>query len=67
VEAVEAEKRCCRPPGTAVRAVLAQGGHVTTISSAAGLVGHILEERGEPAARFIWELAEREVPYEPEE
>ena len=35
------------------------------VSRAAGLVGHILEERREPAARFIWELAEREVPYEP--
>jgi citrate synthase len=38
---------------------------VAVVSRAAGLVGHILEERREPAARFIWELAEREVPYEP--
>ena len=36
---------------------------VAVVSRAAGLVGHILEERREPAARFIWELAEREVPY----
>jgi citrate synthase len=39
---------------------------VAVVSRAAGLVGHILEEHREPAARFIWELAEREVPYEPE-
>lgn len=38
---------------------------VAVVSRAAGLVGHILEERSEPAARFIWELAEHEVPYEP--
>jgi citrate synthase len=38
---------------------------VAVVSRAAGLVGHILEERREPAARFIWELAEHEVPYEP--
>ena len=37
---------------------------VAVVSRAAGLVGHILEERREPAARYIWELAEREVPYE---
>ena len=39
---------------------------VAVVSRAAGLVGHILEERREPAARFIWELAEREVGGEPE-
>jgi citrate synthase len=38
---------------------------VAVVSRAAGLVGHILEERKEPAARFIWDLAEHEVPYEP--
>jgi citrate synthase len=38
---------------------------VAVVSRAAGLVGHILEERNEPAARFIWDLAEHEVPYEP--
>jgi citrate synthase len=37
---------------------------VAVVSRAAGLVGHILEERQEPAARFIWDLAEHEVPYE---
>jgi len=37
---------------------------VAVVSRAAGLVGHILEERKEPAARFIWEMAEHEVPYE---
>jgi citrate synthase len=40
---------------------------VAVVSRAAGLVGHILEERREPAARFIWDLAEHEVPYEPDE
>jgi citrate synthase len=38
---------------------------VAVVSRAAGLVGHILEERNEPAARYIWDLAEHEVPYEP--
>jgi citrate synthase len=38
---------------------------VAVVSRAAGLVGHILEERKVPAARFIWDLAEHEVPYEP--
>lgn len=37
---------------------------VAVVSRAAGLVGHILEERRGPAGRFIWELTEREVPYE---
>jgi citrate synthase len=39
---------------------------VAVVSRAAGLVGHILEERREPAGRYIWEMAEREVPYAPE-
>jgi citrate synthase len=39
---------------------------VAVVSRAAGLVGHILEERRGPAARYIWEMAEREVPYAPE-
>jgi citrate synthase len=38
---------------------------VAVVSRAAGLVGHILEEQREPAARFIWDMAEHEVPYEP--
>jgi citrate synthase len=36
---------------------------IAVISRAAGLVGHIREEREHPAARFIWELTEREVAY----
>jgi citrate synthase len=34
---------------------------IAVISRAAGLVGHIREEREDPAARFIWELAEKNV------
>ena len=34
------------------------------ISRAAGLVAHIAEERERPAARHIWAMVEREVPYE---
>jgi citrate synthase len=37
---------------------------VAVVSRAAGLVGHILEERREPAARHMWELIEHEVPYQ---
>jgi len=37
---------------------------VAVVSRAAGLVGHILEEQREPAARHMWETIEREVPYE---
>jgi citrate synthase len=36
---------------------------VAVTSRAAGLVGHILEERNKPAARHIWHLAETGVPY----
>ena len=36
---------------------------VAVVSRAAGLVGHILEEHREPAARYMWELVEHEVPY----
>ena len=36
---------------------------VAVTSRAAGLVGHILEERSKPAARHIWHLAETGVPY----
>ena len=35
-------------------------------SRAAGLVGHILEERSKPAARHIWHLVETGIPYEDE-
>jgi citrate synthase len=31
---------------------------------AAGLVGHILEEHREPAARHMWEVIEEHLPYE---
>lgn len=40
---------------------------VAVVSRAAGLVGHILEEQREPAARYMWETIEREVQYEPGE
>jgi citrate synthase len=36
---------------------------VAVVSRAAGLVGHIYEEQREPAARHVWEVVEREVPY----
>jgi citrate synthase len=37
---------------------------VAVVSRSAGLVGHILEEQQRPAARHLWELAEREVTYD---
>lgn len=37
---------------------------VAVTSRAAGLVGHILEERERPAARHIWHLVETGIPYE---
>ncbi len=37
---------------------------IAVVSRAAGLVGHILEERRDPAARRIWELAEEHIPYQ---
>jgi citrate synthase len=39
---------------------------VAVTSRAAGLVGHILEERSKPAARHIWHLVETGIPYEDE-
>lgn len=36
---------------------------VAVASRAAGLVGHVLEERHKPAARHIWRLVEAGVPY----
>ena len=39
---------------------------VAVTSRAAGLVGHILEERSKPAARYIWHLVETGIPYEDE-
>lgn len=36
---------------------------VAVTSRAAGLVGHILEERRKPAARHIWQLVEHGIPY----
>lgn len=38
---------------------------VAVVSRAAGLVGHILEEWREPAARHMWEIIEEAVPYVP--
>lgn len=40
---------------------------VAVVSRAAGLVGHILEERRQPAARHMWEVIEDAVPYAPGE
>lgn len=37
---------------------------VAVVSRAAGLVGHILEEQRKPAAAFMWEKIEAEVPYQ---
>jgi citrate synthase len=37
---------------------------IAVISRAAGLVGHILEERRQPAARFIWETVEDAIAYD---
>lgn len=39
---------------------------VAVVSRAAGLVGHILEEQREPAARRMWETIEHEITYEPQ-
>ncbi len=38
---------------------------VAVVSRAAGLVGHILEERNEPSARYLWDLAEEHITYAP--
>ncbi len=40
---------------------------VALVSRAAGLVGHILEEQREPAARLLWETIEHEITYESKE
>jgi citrate synthase len=34
------------------------------IARSAGLIGHILEETQRPTARLLWEMAEREIPYD---
>ncbi len=36
---------------------------VAIVSRAAGLLGHIREEQLDPAARFMWERVEEQVPY----
>ncbi len=36
---------------------------VAMVSRAAGLVGHIREEQLDPAARYIWERVEEQIPY----
>ena len=38
---------------------------VAVVSRAAGLVGHILEEKNAPSARYLWDLAEENITYEP--
>ena len=35
------------------------------ISRAAGLVAHIAEEQARPSGRFIWDLVDGRIPYEP--
>ena len=39
---------------------------IAVISRAAGLVGHVLEERERPSARWIWETTEGGIPYDGE-
>jgi len=39
---------------------------IAVISRAAGLVGHVWEERQRPSARFIWETVEHAVAYDGE-
>lgn len=55
----------------AVAAVLSDVGYpwhslrgFSLIARSAGLIGHILEEGQRPTARFLWDTAEREIPYE---
>lgn len=55
----------------AVGAVLSDVGYpwhslrgFSLIARSAGLIGHILEEGERPTARFLWEMSEREIPYE---
>ncbi len=35
------------------------------ISRAAGLVAHVAEEQARPSGRYIWDLVDRAIPYEP--
>jgi citrate synthase len=35
------------------------------ISRAAGLVAHVAEEQARPSGRYIWDLVDRSIPYEP--
>ena len=37
---------------------------IAVVSRSGGLVGHIREEQLDPAARFICEMTEEQVPYE---
>ena len=37
---------------------------IAVISRAAGLVGHIWEERQRPSARYIWETVEQGITYD---
>jgi citrate synthase len=36
---------------------------IAVISRAGGLVGHILEERENPSARWVWQTVEHGMPY----
>ncbi len=37
---------------------------VAVVSRAGGLIGHVVEERDTHSARYIWSLAEENIPYE---
>ena len=37
---------------------------IAVISRAAGLVGHVWEERQRPSARYIWETVENGIAYD---
>jgi citrate synthase len=39
---------------------------VAVVSRAGGLIGHIMEEQEQHTARYLWKLAEENIPYEPE-
>ena len=38
---------------------------IGVVSRAGGLIGHVIEEKANSTARFLWDLAEKEIPYAP--